>query len=65
MRNGQTPAAVLGTLVPQLTDLIVWHWPTAVVVEGDTVSAFAGAPAASNAPAAAGARRSGLAFGIA
>jgi UDP-N-acetylglucosamine 2-epimerase len=65
MRNGQTPAAVFGTLVPQLTDLIVRHRPTAVVVEGDTVSAFAGALAASNAPAAAGARRSGLAFGIA
>lgn len=47
MRDGQTPAAVLGTLVPLLTELIVRHRPTAVVVQGDTVSAFAGALAAS------------------
>ena len=47
MRDGQTPAAVLGTLVPLLTELIVCHRPAAVVVQGDTVSAFAGALAAS------------------
>lgn len=47
MRDGQTPAAVLGTLVPQLTALIERHRPTAVVVQGDAVSAFADALAAS------------------
>jgi UDP-N-acetylglucosamine 2-epimerase (non-hydrolysing) len=47
MRDGQTPAAVLGMLVPQLTELIGRYRPIAVVVQGDTVSAFAGALAAS------------------
>jgi UDP-N-acetylglucosamine 2-epimerase (non-hydrolysing) len=47
MRDGQTPAAVLGALLPKLTALLGRNRPSAVIVQGDTVSAFAGALAAS------------------
>ena len=47
LQDGRTPTAVLGSLEPQLAELIERHRPITVVVEGDTVSAFAGALAAS------------------
>lgn len=45
MRPGQTPAAVVGALVPALADLCDRLRPAAVVVQGDTATAFAGAQA--------------------
>jgi UDP-N-acetylglucosamine 2-epimerase (non-hydrolysing) len=46
MQPGQTPAAVVGALVPALARLCERLRPTAVVVQGDTATAFAGAQAA-------------------
>ncbi len=46
MENGQTPAAVVGRLVPELTRLFEAAQPAAVVVQGDTASTLAGALAA-------------------
>ena len=46
MRAGQTPADVVGALVPALTQLFEATRPAAVVVQGDTATAFAGAQAA-------------------
>ncbi|WP_310497307.1 non-hydrolyzing UDP-N-acetylglucosamine 2-epimerase [Sandarakinorhabdus sp.] len=47
MDHGQTPDAVVGRLVPALAGLFRELRPGAVVVQGDTASAFAGAIAAS------------------
>lgn len=46
MRPDQTPADVIGALVPALTRLFDDVRPAAVVVQGDTATAFAGAQAA-------------------
>ena len=46
MRPGQTPAEVVGALVPALARLFGSVRPAAVVVQGDTATAFAGAQAA-------------------
>lgn len=46
MRPGQTPDQVLGRLVPRLARLFRRIRPAAVVVQGDTATAFAGATAA-------------------
>lgn len=46
MRPGQTPDQVLARLIPQLSKIFRRLRPTAVVVQGDTTSAFAGATAA-------------------
>ena len=46
MQSGQTPAAVVGALVPALATLCDRLLPAAVVVQGDTATAFAGAQAA-------------------
>ena len=46
MRRGQSPADVVGTLLPALATLCADHRPAAVIVQGDTASAFAGAQAA-------------------
>ena len=46
MQCAQSPAAVVGLLVPALADLCATLRPAAVVVQGDTASAFAGAQAA-------------------
>ena len=43
MTDGQTPADVVGTLVPLLAGEFARVEPTVVVVQGDTASAFAGA----------------------
>ncbi len=46
MQAGQTPADVIGLLVPALARLCETLCPAAVIVQGDTASAFAGAQAA-------------------
>ena len=46
MRDGQTPADVVGCLLPVLTRLFEAIRPAAVVVQGDTASTLAGAMAA-------------------
>lgn len=46
MRPGQAPADVVGLLVPALARLFADHAPDAVVVQGDTATAFAAAQAA-------------------
>jgi UDP-N-acetylglucosamine 2-epimerase (non-hydrolysing) len=46
MQAGQTPADVIGRLVPALTRLCERLRPAAVIVQGDTATAFAGAQAA-------------------
>ncbi|MFZ4689638.1 MAG: non-hydrolyzing UDP-N-acetylglucosamine 2-epimerase [Polymorphobacter sp.] len=46
MRAGQSPADVIGTLVPALAARFVELRPAAVIVQGDTATAFAGAQAA-------------------
>ncbi len=46
MRQAQTPAAVVGALVPALERQCRDHRPAAAIVQGDTASAFAGAQAA-------------------
>ena len=46
MRAGQSPADVVGQLVPLLARLFGEMRPAAVIVQGDTASAFAGAQAA-------------------
>ena len=46
MQPGQTPADVIGALVPVLAKLLAGAQPAAVVVQGDTATAFAGAQAA-------------------
>jgi UDP-N-acetylglucosamine 2-epimerase (non-hydrolysing) len=46
MRPDQSPAAVVGALVPALAELCARLRPAAVIVQGDTASAFAGAQAA-------------------
>ena len=46
MRDGQIPADVIGQLVPALTRLFEQLCPDAVIVQGDTASALAGAQAA-------------------
>lgn len=46
MRDGQIPADVIGQLVPALTRLFEQLRPDAVIVQGDTASALAGAQAA-------------------
>ena len=46
MQRAQSPAAVIGLLVPALTALCEARRPAAVIVQGDTASAFAGAQAA-------------------
>lgn len=46
MRRSQTPAGVVAAMLPALTRQINCHHPTAVIVQGDTASAFAGAQAA-------------------
>lgn len=46
MQNGQTPAMVVGRLLPELTRLFESTRPAAVVVQGDTASTLAGAQAA-------------------
>ena len=45
MQCAQSPAAVVGLLVPALANLCATLRPAAVVVQGDTASAFAGAQA--------------------
>lgn len=51
MRTAQSPAAVVGTLVPAVAELCARTAPVAVIVQGDTASAFAGAQAAAYARA--------------
>lgn len=51
MRPGQAPADVVGALVPALARLFAAGRPAAVVVQGDTTTAFAGAQAAAYARA--------------
>lgn len=46
MQRAQSPASVIGLLVPALADLCAALRPAAVIVQGDTASAFAGAQAA-------------------
>ena len=46
MRSAQSPADVIGALVPALTALCDRMRPAAVIVQGDTATAFAGAQAA-------------------
>ncbi|MFZ4109032.1 MAG: non-hydrolyzing UDP-N-acetylglucosamine 2-epimerase, partial [Polymorphobacter sp.] len=46
MQRAQSPALVIGLLVPALADLCATLRPAAVIVQGDTASAFAGAQAA-------------------
>ena len=46
MRPGQSPADVIGQLVPLLARYFAEMQPAAVVVQGDTASALAGAQAA-------------------
>jgi UDP-N-acetylglucosamine 2-epimerase (non-hydrolysing) len=46
MRDGQSPADVIGQLVPTLARLFAETDPDAVIVQGDTASALAGALAA-------------------
>lgn len=46
MREGQAPADVIGQLVPALTQHFARLCPAAVIVQGDTASALAGAQAA-------------------
>lgn len=46
MHDGQTPAEVVARLLPRLVDRLAQHRPAAVIVQGDTASAFAGAQAA-------------------
>lgn len=46
MREGQTPADVIGALVPMLAAEFKRRQPVVVVVQGDTASALAGAMAA-------------------
>ncbi len=46
MTRAQTPAEVIGALVPALARLCATAAATAVIVQGDTASAFAGAQAA-------------------
>ena len=46
MQRVQSPADVIGLLVPALTSLCHQWRPAAVIVQGDTASAFAGAQAA-------------------
>ncbi len=46
MRRAQTPAAVIGALVPALAAICERLRPAAVIVQGDTATAFAGAQAA-------------------
>ncbi len=46
MRHAQTPAEVVGTLVPALARRFAALRPAAVIVQGDTATAFAGAQAA-------------------
>ncbi len=46
MREGQVPADVIGQLVPALTRQFERLRPAAVIVQGDTTSAWAGAQAA-------------------
>ena len=46
MRDDQSPADVIGQLVPALTRYFAHVRPTAVIVQGDTASALAGAQAA-------------------
>ncbi len=46
MKLAQTPADVVGALVPALTRRIAALRPAAVIVQGDTATAFAGAQAA-------------------
>ncbi len=46
MRSGQAPADVIGALVPVLARCFDEVQPAAVIVQGDTASAFAGAQAA-------------------
>jgi UDP-N-acetylglucosamine 2-epimerase (non-hydrolysing) len=46
MQKNQTPAAVVGRLLPALTRLFEAARPAAVVVQGDTASTLAGAQAA-------------------
>jgi UDP-N-acetylglucosamine 2-epimerase (non-hydrolysing) len=47
MRDDQSPADVVGQLVPALTRYFVQTRPAAIIVQGDTASALAGAQAAS------------------
>ena len=47
MRDGQSPADVVGALIPLLVAEIARWRPAVVVVQGDTATAFAGAIAAS------------------
>ena len=47
MRNGQSPADVVGALIPRLAAEIDRCRPAVVIVQGDTATAFAGAIAAS------------------
>ncbi len=46
MQPGQSPADVVGALVPAVTAVCVRIKPAAIIVQGDTASAFAGAQAA-------------------
>jgi UDP-N-acetylglucosamine 2-epimerase (non-hydrolysing) len=46
MREGQVPAEIVGQLLPALTLLFEQLCPAAVIVQGDTASALAGAQAA-------------------
>jgi UDP-N-acetylglucosamine 2-epimerase (non-hydrolysing) len=46
MRENQSPAAVVGELIPELTRYFEITRPAAVIVQGDTASALAGAQAA-------------------
>lgn len=47
MRNNQTPAEVLVRVLPELTALVDAERPAAIVVQGDTTTALAGAMAGS------------------